>query len=105
MRKHLLPLILSLSACVNIPPEKMATTSSKTLCDSYMHHESSEQNRVLIEKELASRGQRCIPNQAPMGYYPPPPVYRQQAPAVPPVRMPKTTNCYQYGNNTQCETY
>jgi hypothetical protein len=105
MKKLLLPLILSLSACVNIPPEKMATTSSKTLCDSYMHHESSEQNRVLIEKELASRGQRCIPNQAPMGYYPPPPpVYRQQAPAVA-VPTPRSTNCFKVGDNIQCNTY
>jgi hypothetical protein len=103
MKKLLLPLILSLSACVNIPPEKMAFTSSKTLCDSYVHPESSEQNRVLIEKELASRGLKCTPNQAPIGYYaPPPPVYRQQAPAV---QSPRSTNCFKVGDNIQCNTY
>lgn len=68
---------------MNIPADKIADTSSHTLCQKTSYIAVSDENRELMYKELERRGQYCRSNTPP----------------------PMRTQCRIVGNTQTCDTY
>lgn len=80
--------IVLLTGCMNIPEQKIATTSSHKLCQTAGYTAVSAENRELIYKEIERRGQSCTsPNSPPL-----------------PPQQTTRTNCNKVGDSTYCTT-
>lgn len=75
---------------MNIPEQKIATTSSHQLCKSSCYIVVSGENRELMYKELESRGVMCKCN--------------TQRLVFPTTNKITRTRCQTIGNQTHCDT-